>query len=79
MNLLLNAFVLVLWCRIFGMPTCKGDDQPLVYAAQFFKFHEVEHEILSLPTNEAHKDFDLIFRVADALERFGINRCWLLG
>lgn len=43
---------------------------------QFFKFHEVEHEILALPTNEAHKDFDLVFQVADALERFGINRCF---
>ena len=39
----------------------------------------MEHEILSLPTDEAHKDFDLVFQVADALERFGINRCRIPG
>lgn len=41
---------------------------------QYFTHHGVEFEILALPTNEANKNFDMVFKVADQLEKFGINR-----
>jgi 3-dehydroquinate synthase len=41
---------------------------------QYFTHHSFEYEILPLPTNEANKSFELVFEVADALEKFGINR-----
>ena len=34
----------------------------------------MEYEILALPTNEANKSFELVFEVAAALEKFGLNR-----
>ena len=35
----------------------------------------MEYEILSLPTNEANKNFELVFRIAERLEAFKLNRC----
>ncbi len=44
------------------------------WLTQYFTHHGFGHEILALPTNEANKSFELVFQVADALEKFGINR-----
>lgn len=41
---------------------------------QYFTHHGFEYEILPLPTNEANKSFELVFEVAAALEKFGLNR-----
>lgn len=41
---------------------------------QYFAHHGIEYEILPLPTNEANKSFELVFEVAAALEKFGLNR-----
>jgi 3-dehydroquinate synthase len=40
----------------------------------YFAHHGMEYEILALPTNEANKSFELVFEVAAALEKFGLNR-----
>ena len=34
----------------------------------------MEIKILSLPTREANKDFELVYEIARELEEFGINR-----
>ena len=41
---------------------------------QYFGHHGVEIKILSLPTREANKDFELVYEIARELEEFGINR-----
>lgn len=41
---------------------------------QFFAHHGVEIKVLSLPTREANKDFELVYEIARELEEFGINR-----
>ena len=41
---------------------------------QFFTHHGVEIKVLSLPTREANKDFELVYEIARELEEFGINR-----
>ena len=46
----------------------------LVFALQYMRHHGVEYELLSLPTNEANKSFDLVFQVAERLEAFKLNR-----
>ena len=38
------------------------------------KHHGVEYEILPLPTCEPNKSFNLIFKVAERLEAFKLNR-----
>ena len=32
-------------------------------------------EILTLPTSEPNKSFDLVFKIAEQLDAFGLNRC----
>ena len=41
---------------------------------QYMKHHGVEYEILPLPTCEPNKSFNLIFKVAERLEAFKLNR-----
>ena len=41
---------------------------------QYMQFHGVDYELLSLPTHEENKDFDLVFAVAERLEAFKPNR-----
>ena len=36
--------------------------------------HGVDYQVLPLPTNEPNKSFDLVFQVAEHLEKFKINR-----
>ena len=36
--------------------------------------HGVDYQVLPLPTNEPNKSFDLVFQVAEQLEKFKINR-----
>ena len=43
-------------------------------ARQYFAAHGVECRILPLPTNEANKNFDLVFEIARQLEEFKLNR-----
>ena len=45
-----------------------------VLARQYFAAHGVECRILPLPTNEANKNFDLVFEIARQLEEFKLNR-----
>ena len=45
--------------------------------AQYFKYHNVEYELVRLPTREENKSFDLVFQVAERLEAFKLNRCSL--
>ena len=42
---------------------------------QFFVANNIDFRILPLPTNEANKDFDLVFHIAAELEAFHLNRC----
>lgn len=42
--------------------------------ARYFEHHNIEYKLLSLPTNESTKSFDLVFEIAEQLEQFGINR-----
>ena len=52
-------------------------DEPtlrLYLLVQYFAHHGFEFELLALPTNEGNKSFDIVFKIAEELERFGINR-----
>ena len=55
-------------------------DRPLpakskvVEYVQYFQHHNVEYELVKLPTREEHKTFDLVFEVAARLEKFKLNR-----
>ena len=42
---------------------------------QYFKTKGVEIKMVALPTREANKDFDLVYKIARELEAFGLNRC----
>ena len=46
----------------------------LLCTLQYFAHHGVEIKVLSLPTREANKDFELVYEIARELEEFGINR-----
>lgn len=41
---------------------------------RYFEHHGFEYKLLALPTNESTKSFDLVFEIAEELEKFGINR-----
>ena len=41
---------------------------------QYFQHHNMEYELVKLPTREEHKTFDLVFEVAARLEKFKLNR-----
>lgn len=41
---------------------------------QYFETNGVEYKLVVLPTQEANKNFDLVYQIADELESFGINR-----
>ncbi len=41
---------------------------------QYMQHHGVDYQVLPLPTNEPNKSFDLVFQVAEELEKFKINR-----
>ena len=42
---------------------------------QYFQHHQVAYELVKLPTREEHKTFELVFEVAERLEKFKLNRC----
>lgn len=44
------------------------------FLLQYFQAKDVECKIISLPTQEANKDFELVYEIARQLEAFGINR-----
>ena len=49
---------------------------------QYFKYHQVEYELVKLPTREENKSFELVFEIAERLEAFKLNRwaaCIALG
>ena len=42
---------------------------------QYLTHHGVKAEILTLPTSEPNKSFNLVFKVAEKMDAFGLNRC----
>ena len=62
-----------------ALPNCQHAGAAVLWQGfwvlQYMQHHGVDYELLSLPTHEANKDFDLVFRVADRLEAFKPNRC----
>eukprot|EP00775_Hariotina_reticulata_P007120 gene7119-7334_t len=41
---------------------------------KYFQHHGVEVHLMPLPTREENKEFDLVFKIAEALEDFKLNR-----
>lgn len=57
------------------MPFCeKQRELNTGLFVQYFYVKGIEAKVIALPTQEANKDFELVYEIAHQLEEFGLNR-----